>query len=266
MQAIHPESSTMPHPALDAFWQSRIVYYPGFGSDGHPVRFFNTHQLANCFVYADYLVEEEQVCADLDNPEQAYNGHFRGYHSVERIRLSAADLTPSGWRQHVPSPRANWARPRIRPYAFLERLERDAGLDDSHGAPALSILFLGADGHATYDALFCQDGQQRAPYAVVLQDHGFGGNYDRFGAGGLMEGIAITTGVFPEYLLVAENTSPWDGYVRVPGMDGSRGGGNGRLRHLYQRDPRADLRPRSWQTDERDPRQRFIETYCGGGK
>lgn len=239
MQAILTESDTMPHPALDAFWQSRTVYYPGFGSDGHPVKFFNSNHLAKCFVYADYLVDEEEVCADLDNPAIAYSGHFRGYHSVERIRLSAADLAPVGWRPHAPSPRSHWARPRIRPYALLERLKRDAGLDDSHGALSLSILFLGADGHASYDALFCQDGRQRAPYAVVLQDHGFGGNYDRFGRGGLMERIAITTGVFPKYLLVAENTRPWDGYVRVPGMEGSRGGLHSELRHLYQRDPQV---------------------------
>jgi hypothetical protein len=174
MQAIHPESSTMPHPDLDAFWQYRIVDSPGCGSDGHPVRFFNTHHLANWFIYADYLVEEEQVSADLDNPEKAYNSHFCGYHSVERIRLNPADMTPFGWRPQVPAPDSDWAKPRIRPYAFLERIERDAGLDESHGAPSLSILFLGANGHASYDALFCQEGGRRTPYAVVLQDHGFG--------------------------------------------------------------------------------------------
>ena len=261
MQAIHPESSTMPHPALDAFWQSRIVYYPGFGSDGHPVRFFNTHHLANCFVYADYRMEEEQVCREMDDLGQGCNSDFRSYHSVERIRISAADLTPFGWRPHVPAPSSDWAKPRIRPYAFLERFERKAGLSDRQGAPSLSILFLGADGHASYDALFCQEDVQRTPYAVVLQDHGFGGNYDRFGRGGLMERIAITTGVFPEYLLVAENTSPWDGYVKVPGIDGSRGGMHHRMRHLYQRDPQVNLSRRSWQPDELDPHQRLDDLF-----
>lgn len=229
----------MPHPALESLLKSQIVFYPGFGSDGHPVKFFNTHHLATCFVYADYGVEEEVVMANLENPNKDYNGHFHGYHSVDRIPLSQKDLTPSGWTPHVPLPNSDWARPRIKPYGFLEIMERDAGLDDSHGAQRLSMLFLGADGHASYDALFCQGRGQRPPYAVVLQDHGFGGNYDSFGRGGLLEKIAIRTGVFPEFLLVASNTKPWAGYVRVPDVQGSRGGWNGRLRHLYQRDPSA---------------------------
>lgn len=236
MQAFLPESSTMPHPALDAFWQSPVVFYPGFGSDGHPVKFFNSRHLATSFVYADYLMTEEDVKVDLDKPTKEYNGHFRGYHSVERIKLTQADLTPDGWQPHVPSPSDNWARPRIKPYGFLEVMERDAGLDDSHGAQRLSILFLGADGHATYDALFCQAGQ-RPPYAIALHDHGFGGNYDRFGADGLLERIAMRSRTFPEFLLVASGTKPWDGYQLVPEVKGSRGGMHGKLHHLYRRYP-----------------------------
>lgn len=224
----------MPHPALTALLQSRIVFYPGFGNDGHPVKFFNSRQLANCFVYADYWMTEQQVKADLDNRE--YMEHFRGYHSVKRIQLMPTDLTPDGWKPHVPPPDHKWAKPRIQPYGFLEILERDTNFDDAHGAQRLSILFLGADGHATYDALFCQT-PQRPPYAVVLQDHGFGGNYDQFGRGGLMEKIATTAQVFPELLLVGSNTQPWDGYARVPAVEGSLGGMHNQLRHLYQRTP-----------------------------
>ena len=224
----------MPHPELDAFFRSRIVFYPGFGSDGHPVKFFNSQHLADCFVYADCWVNEEQVRADLDNPRTEYNGHFLGYHSVERIPLTQSDLTPNGWRPHVQSPNEDWARPQIKPYAFLEIMERDPGFDDAHGAQRLSILFLGADGHATYDALFCQGGEQRAPYAVVLQDHGFGGNYSRFGGGGLMEEVALKSGVLPEYLFVADNTQAWSGYTPVLERRGSRGGRHSYMRQLYR--------------------------------
>lgn len=225
----------MPHPALDAFWQSRIVFYPGFRSDGHPVKFFNSLHLATCFVYADYWVNQEQVKADLDNPAKAYNGHFRGYHSVERIPLTEADLGPRGRQSHGDT-LFRKKRAHVQPYVFLEVMERDSDFDDSHGAQRLSVLFLGTDGHASYDALFCQVKGQRPPYAVALQDHGFGGNYSNFGRGGAMAGIAIRAGVMPEYLLVAEGTKPWDGYVRVPDVAGSRGGTMARLRYLYQRE------------------------------
>lgn len=230
----------MTHPAIDAFLQSRIVYCPGSGSDGHPISFFNMHRLANCFVFADYGVEEDRIKADLDNPKKAYQTHVRGYRSVDRLSLDASDLMPyGGWQAHVPNVGYGWSRPLIKPYAFLEVMERDKDLDDAHGAPHLYVLFIGADGHATYDALFCQDRRQRVPYAVMLQEHRFGSNYSKFGRGGLMEKIAICTGVWPEYLFVAENTEPWVGYVRVPEVEGSRSGMYGRLRHLYQRIPTA---------------------------
>ena len=69
----------------------------------------------------------------------------------------------------------------------LEILQRESGLNDAHGPSRLAILFLGADAIATYDALFCQGDGTRSPYVVVLQDHGFGGNYDSFGEGGTLE-------------------------------------------------------------------------------
>lgn len=50
----------------------------------------------------------------------------------------------------------NGQNPGSKPYGFLEVLERDAELGPEHGAARLAIIFLGADGHATYDALFCQ--------------------------------------------------------------------------------------------------------------
>lgn len=225
----------MPSLTLEKFLQSPVVFYPGCGDDGHPVQFFNTERLASCFVYVDYLISEYKIKAALEKPSQAYDGRFLGYHSVERIALKQKDLIPDGWVPHVTFPKKPWyPTPLAKPFGFLEILERDADRDESHGAERLSILFLGGDGHASYDALFCQT-PQRTPYAVVLQDHGFGGNYDRFGQGGLLETIAINTQTFPEFLLVATDTKAWEGYRRVPGIEGFHGGMHGQLRELYQR-------------------------------
>jgi hypothetical protein len=69
----------------------------------------------------------------------------------------------------------------------------------------------------------------------VLQDHGFGGNYNRFGGGGILERIASRTNCFPPFLLIAEDTIPWTGYVRVPDVEGSVGGMHRTIRFLYQR-------------------------------
>ncbi len=76
-----------------------------------------------------------------------------------------------------------------------------------------------------------------------------------------MERIAITSGVAPECLLVAENTAPWDGYLRVSSMDGSRGELHCELRHLYWRVPREAPIRRSWQPDELDPHQKLNDLF-----
>ena len=68
----------------------------------------------------------------------------------------------------------------------------------------MAILFICADGVAAYDALFCQRKTQ-APFAVVLQDHGFGGNWATFGRGDGLEKDASTAGRSLELLLAAKN-------------------------------------------------------------
>lgn len=212
------------------FFASRVVFYPGSGHDGHPVKVFGQDHVAHCFIYADYWTEERSIRESLDHPTH----HFKGYHSIARVSLTLADLITGPWQPHA-APRDEWAKPRIKPYGFLEVLERDAELGPEHGAARLAIIFLGADGHATYDALFCQGKNPKPPFAILLQDHGFGGNYSRFGRGGLMEQIANATRSRPEFLLVAENTKPWDGYRKEPELEGDVGGMHGDLRCLFRK-------------------------------
>lgn len=209
------------------FFSSRIVFYPGHGHDGHPVKAFGSAHAAHCFVYADYDQTQASIEELLDHPFR----RFRGYRTLVRRSMSPYDITPSGWQPHA-NPMNSTAMPgRIQPFAFLEVLEREVGLGPEHGADRLAILFLGADGHATYDALFCQKGQT-PPFAILLQDHGFGGNYSPFGQGGLMEGVANITDRKPAYLLAADSTKAWDGYECIPNVDGEVGGMHQHMRHL----------------------------------
>lgn len=120
-----------------------------------------------------------------------------------------------------------------RPYGFIEILERTPEFDDTHGAARLAILFLGADGIATYDALFCQE-HSPPLYAALLEDYGFGGQYDKFGVGGLMEAIAQRTSHFPQ-LLVCKSGTEWAGYEQIPGLSADTGGMHRNPRCLYGR-------------------------------
>ncbi len=201
--------------------------------DGHPVKVLGSTHAAHCFVYADYSVSKETLQAELAHLRY----RFRGYTTLARIPLAERDIAPHSWVKHVqPSevkPSA-YSFADVPPFGFLEILDRDHGLDEAHGARRLAVLFLGADGFAAYDALFCQT-NGNSPFAVEVVDHGFGGNYDRFGQGGLLEKLARRCGVFPAWLIVAENTEPWEGYDRVSGVDGDRGGMHNDLRFLWRR-------------------------------
>lgn len=217
-----------------AFFGSRVVYYPGSGTDGHPVKVFGSTHSAHCFVYADYGVTQAALEANLGHPRHG----FRGYHSLSRLQLRKPDLVPRGWTPHVhagelPPERLAFAAAAAAPFGFLEVLERDHELDDNHGARRLAVLFLIADGIRSYDALFCQEHNESPPFAVLLQDHGFARKYNGFGQGNLLERIAIGSRVLPSWLLVAENTRAWLGFERVPEVDGDRGGQHAMLRFLY---------------------------------
>lgn len=218
----------------DHFFASRIVYYPGSGTDGQPVKLFGSTHSAHCYVFADYGTTQTDLESELDDVAHG----FHGYKTLTRIQLTESELTPSGWSPHVDHRyHAPHGKGHINtaPFGFLEILERESTFDESYGAFRLAILFLGADGIATYDAFFCQQNDINLPFAVILQDHGFGGNYDQFGEGGLLASIASRCGVIPELLLVAKNTKPWEGFSRISNVTEDIGGMHNTRRYFYKR-------------------------------
>lgn len=215
---------------LRSFLGSRVVFYPGSGHDGSPVQLFNEASAAHCFLYVDYMMTRDAVEDELQ-----HNG-FRGYGSIARLAVAKSDMGANGWTPHLRPEEVRYQFEPVTPYAFLEILEKR---DDAvEGASRLAILFLAADGHAAYDALFCQKHSGPAPFAIVLQDHGFGGNWSVFGANGAMETIARRTDTFPQVLLVGDNTEAWRGFARVETVDPVAITAT-RTRNIYVRDPDA---------------------------
>lgn len=231
LAGFQPGNTLNPHH----FFKSRVVYYPGSGSDGHAVKLFGSTHSAHCFVYVDYQTTECQIKEQLDGHSDGYHGPFKGYHCLERLSLTEADWFPMGWARHAQGLNSVGYSADFKPFAFLEVLERDDNYGDDHGATRLAILFIGADGITTFDTLFCQGKDVLPPYAMLIQDHGFGGNYDRFGQGGLLEGIADQCKVHPDFLLMAENAAAWTTYSKISDVEGSVGGMHGTVRHLYKR-------------------------------
>ncbi|MEI7946519.1 MAG: hypothetical protein WCJ02_07475 [bacterium] len=202
----------------ETFFLSRILYYPGSETDGHPLCVFGKSHAVHCFVYADNAfskVDLERQLKDFGDP-----GHPLGYRLLSLVDVTEAELTPCGWKRHGKLPTDIDAhffmiRPPEGPFAVFAVLERDENRGDDHGPSRLAILHVGGDGYATYDALFCQ-ADSHTPYAVLLQNHGYGGNWNRegFGGDGMLWQLANQTGkTLPKWLFVAnESTLPWPGY------------------------------------------------------
>jgi hypothetical protein len=215
------------------FFSSRVVYYPGAGDDGHAVKLFGLAHTAHVFVYADFGYARRKILQRLD---PACPGHLPGYHPIGTIDVTQVSLGAQGWFAHDRReahlrnqyPLASLS------FGMVAIIERDSERNDDHGPSRLAIMFLKWDGFAAYDALFCRGNGTAGPYGLLLQDHGFGGNYDRFGAGGLLEGVARKAEAFPTWLVAGENTEPWEGYQRLPGVLGEPGGTHGTTRLLYR--------------------------------
>jgi DNA-binding transcriptional MerR regulator len=220
--------------SVEKFLQSPIVFYAGSGFDGSPVEHFGSSGSAYCFVFADYGVSKAEIEAQLDDPLLG----FRGYKSIYRASLLEKEITPDGWRSHIQHfevPSGAYVHATVEPYAFIEILERNPTLDERYGPMRLAVLFVGGDGVATYDALFCQKAAVPPPIAVVLQDHGFGGGYTSFGRNGLLERVAKRAVKLPKFLWIAtDSTEPWSGYQVIEGLESMKGGQWRNQRRLYE--------------------------------
>lgn len=212
----------------------RVAYYPGSGFDGDLIKVSNRSRAVHSYLYVDYGLGKEELILHLSEPNSIY-----GYHSIGRIEWSEKDLMPNGqYPLNVSkAPRTPFRKPfksDEQPYCFTEIMERNPDKGEDFGAKRFAITFLFADGIATYYQLFCME-YKKAPWIFLLQDHGFGGNYDKFGKGGLLDAIITKNGISPQYVICASNTHIWTGYKEItelPPINDSR-----RLRRLYRKIP-----------------------------
>ena len=214
------------------FMSGRVGYYPGSGYDGHLVSVANKAQCVHCFLYVDYDVTRKNL------EKEIIQDGFRGYHPIGTVEWTQSDLMPNG--QHALNvdykPRTDpmhFINEEEQPYCFMNVFERDADKGPDWGAKRFAVTFLFADGIATYYQLFCKE-YKKAPWIMLLQDHGFGGNYDSFGHGGLLDAIITKNGIRPEYVLCADNTRIWDGYAAVEGAGATSGGMHNHIRQLFE--------------------------------
>lgn len=211
---------------------SRVVYYPGAGYDGQPVATFNQGHFAHVYLYVDYGVSKLYI------KEQFIQPGFLGYQCIAIQDFVKTDLVPKSSTFDLGLNREQIEKIKRSPigegFGFLGVFERLPEYNDKHGLQRFAVVYLGGDGIATFAALFASK-LYSTPKVLILQDHGFGGNYDSFGGDGLMHAIAEKFDVYPEYILCADKTKLWKNYTLIKDVESVVGGMHYNTRKLYKR-------------------------------
>lgn len=198
---------------------SRIGYYPGSGFDGTLMKVGNKAHTVHSFLYVDYGISKKDLIDHLAQPSS-----ILGYHSIGRIEWEEKEILPNGEYPlnvrkdplYIKDPNYVFLE-NEKPYCFTEILERDEDKDEIWGAIRFCVTFRFADGIDSYYQLFCKE-YKKAPWIVLLQDHGWGGNRDRFGKGGLLDAIILKNKIRPPFVLCADHTRIWKGYELEEGL------------------------------------------------
>jgi hypothetical protein len=197
-----------------------MLYYPGSGLDYGPMKLFYELGKARRFIHADYMAERAEA-------EQTTRWLW------ERYERRVTELEPKKFRARewadLWHPGARGKRPQVVPrsYGFQQEIRTGAGKDH------VDFYFLWVDAIGAWKHLVMAGYK---PDVVVLQDHGFGGNWGHFGGERDLYREVQKAGHWPEYLLVAKNTRPWPGYRAVSRAAYQKGQMHSHDRAIYRRD------------------------------
>lgn len=197
------------------------VYYAACGIDGRPVQYLGGY--CHSFVYADYGYSLQQISTLLSQ-----EGAFSGYQlrssrllSIDEIDLRAAwesiHLDPG-----LDGEPGRYAERRVEQYAYWCIFERLTELPDEHGPEAFSLLYLGMDGVAAFQALYVAHQAVPAVVCIIQPGEGFGGNWTHFfDARQIFSRTVLNNSAGqPEFLLLGgnfatrefQNSVIWPGY------------------------------------------------------
>jgi hypothetical protein len=184
-------------------------YYPCSALDGRVVKWYS--KSIQSFVYCDYAISEERFLNEMDT--------FLGYTIVAQRAVKLQELVPNGWYPVLPRgvSASNYFKYKecwVKPFCRWVVYERDPEHGDDHGAFRFSLLFIGGEGVATYQALYWSNRLAAKAIGIIRPGDGFGLNWTQFGAEGkpfhqvLMENPYGT----PEIILRNCRSFSWSNY------------------------------------------------------
>lgn len=225
---------------LENFFESRTVFYPGAGNDGQAISVFNRSRTAHCFVYADYDYSLNkkflaEIVLPMRYPKRVCTPYerraFKGYRWSQLYSLDSEEL---GWNDSNLWISALTGDLLRNPLALLAIYERLPDFSEDHGGERIAVLFVGAEASALCRMVYGRLFPHSQPFAILLQDHGFGRNSCGLRFRNPDGQIAKT--VSPRFLLVGRGGSDeiWRGCKEVR-CRAECGGMHAIPRRLYER-------------------------------
>ena len=191
------------------------LYYPASGFDGSVIKECNTRSRRlgiRSFVYCDYAVGEEAFLSSQDD--------FLGYHVLAGRPVQKGEMAPSGWRPVIPPgvDMERYVRYRDvwKPFAHWMVYERDADRTEEHGPARFSLLYVGGEGAATFQALYWSNRKSPSAIAIIRPGTGWGFNWTDFrNPDRPFAWVVMNNPVeVPEWAFCVEEDFKWPGYSK----------------------------------------------------
>lgn len=158
------------------------LFYPACDNDGGVVKDCNKNNQdlgVDTFIYCDYAFGEDRFNESIDS--------FRGYKVFAIRTLKQNDLTPSGWSPKLPPNLTKEEYTRYsdaykKPFAKWVVYERSDEMGDDFGPKRFSLIYIGGEGIATYQAIYWSNNACPKVLAIIQPGHAFGLNWTDFTA------------------------------------------------------------------------------------
>ena len=195
--------------AVMAYLGSRVAFYPGSGViDGELFETFTAAHAVHCVLHVDSSCASSLVSNIVCRQYRPYV-HVAGYCPLDvQVWDAAKTKTLLGLDAEHPFDQ----EPALQGACWAV-LEREPGLSDSHGPHRIALLHVQCEAIWLFWNLWVRVRRQSS-YGILLQDHGYGGNWTTFGRGGALRELAVQSGQLPNWLL-SDGNSAWPHFRRV---------------------------------------------------
>jgi hypothetical protein len=205
-----------------------VLYYPGAGTDWEPILTFAPNSHIDTFVFVDYMKTKDSVMKSLKD--------HSAWEILEVEDLSPQDFGKKDWKEFWASNQRLGNIERVAGY-YLESKESNNLFACKFrlrlkSNKEVDLYYIHADGIETFKVLYEHGWKIRV---LLVQEHGWGGNWDRFGEGGALEYYNFRLKPVP-YIYFSFNSRAYEGYEQITAFDGMN-----RNRALFKKLPKSDV-------------------------